>query len=113
MAATLTIGRDRPERAENRTSGLAAYVAAQEGKGRCQRHSGGDLTTGPGRGGERDTQMKVLSCRAVGVDCDWVGKGNTVDEVMAKAKEHAKQAHGMTEIPPEMVAKAKAAIKDE
>jgi predicted small metal-binding protein len=57
--------------------------------------------------------MKVLSCRAVGVDCDWVGKGNTVDEVMAKAKEHAKQAHGMTEIPPEMVAKAKAAIKDE
>jgi predicted small metal-binding protein len=56
---------------------------------------------------------KVLSCKAVGVDCDWVGKGQTVDEVMAKATEHAKKAHGMNELPAEMVAKAKAAIKDE
>jgi predicted small metal-binding protein len=57
--------------------------------------------------------MKVLSCRAVGVDCDWVGKGKSVDEVMSKAKEHAKTAHGMQSIPADMVEKAKAAIKDE
>ncbi|MFB3882201.1 MAG: DUF1059 domain-containing protein [Armatimonadota bacterium] len=57
--------------------------------------------------------MKTLACRDVGVACDWVGKGKTADEVMEKAKEHAKKAHGMETIPPEMVAKVKAAIKDE
>jgi len=63
--------------------------------------------------GRKRASMKTLSCRDVGVACDWVGKGKTVEEVMAKAKEHAKKAHGMSEISPEMVAKAKAAIKDE
>lgn len=57
--------------------------------------------------------MKVLSCRDVGVACDWVGKGQTVEEVMAKAAEHAKKDHGMATISPEMAAKVKAAIKDE
>ena len=57
--------------------------------------------------------MKTLACRDVGVACDWVGKGKTVEEVMAKAKEHAKNAHGMNEIPADMAAKVKAAIKDE
>jgi predicted small metal-binding protein len=56
---------------------------------------------------------KVLSCRDVGAACDWVGKGETVEEVLAKAKEHAKKDHNMESISPDMLAKAKAAIKDE
>jgi predicted small metal-binding protein len=56
---------------------------------------------------------KVLKCRDLGVGCDWVGRGATVDEVMQKAAEHARKDHGMAEIPPDMVAKVKAAIKDE
>jgi predicted small metal-binding protein len=56
---------------------------------------------------------KVLRCKDVGVSCDWEGRGQSVDEVLAKAAEHAKAVHGMTQIPPEMVEKAKAAIKDE
>ena len=63
--------------------------------------------------GRKGSAMKTLACRDVGVACDWVGKGDTVDEVLAKAKEHAKKDHGMSEIPPEMIEKAKAAIKDE
>ena len=63
--------------------------------------------------GRKGATMKTLACRDVGVACDWVGKGKTVDEVMAKAKEHAKKAHGMESVPPEMEKKAKAAIKDE
>jgi len=55
----------------------------------------------------------VLKCRDLGVACDWVGRGANVDEVMQKAAEHARKDHGMTQIPPEMVEKAKAAIKDE
>jgi predicted small metal-binding protein len=56
---------------------------------------------------------KVLKCRDLGVACDWEGRGATVDEVMQKAAEHARKDHGLTQIPPDMVAKAKAAVKDE
>jgi predicted small metal-binding protein len=40
------------------------------------------------------------------------GRGVNEAEVMAKAVEHAKKDHGMTTIPPDVAAKAKAAIKD-
>jgi predicted small metal-binding protein len=56
---------------------------------------------------------KVLTGRDVGVDCDFVARGATVDEVMAKAAEHAAKDHGYSEIPPELAEKAKAAIRDE
>ncbi len=69
--------------------------------------------TAPGAGGERMAKMKVLSCKAMGVDCNWVGKGKTVDEVLTKAQEHGKKVHGMKEIPKEMIEKAKAVIRDE
>jgi predicted small metal-binding protein len=56
---------------------------------------------------------KVLSCRDVGVDCDFVARGATSEEVMAKAAEHAAKDHGFSEIPPELAEKARAAIRDE
>lgn len=56
---------------------------------------------------------KVLTCRDVSVDCDFVARGATVDEVLQKAKEHATKDHGFADIPPELVDKVKAAIKDE
>jgi predicted small metal-binding protein len=56
---------------------------------------------------------KVLKCRDVGVDCDFVARGTSVEEVMEKAKAHAKSDHGLADIPPELAEKAKAAIRDE
>jgi predicted small metal-binding protein len=56
---------------------------------------------------------KVLRCRDVGVDCDFVARGATVDEVMAKAEEHACADHGFSGIPSELADKVKAAIHDE
>jgi predicted small metal-binding protein len=56
---------------------------------------------------------KVLKCRDVGVDCDFVARGATAEEVMEKAAAHAGKDHGFTEIPPELAEKAKAAIRDE
>jgi len=56
---------------------------------------------------------KVLSCRDVGVDCDFVARGATVEEVMEKAREHATKDHGFGDIPPELVDRVKAAIRDE
>lgn len=56
---------------------------------------------------------KVINCRSVGVDCDFEARGETVDEVMRMCAEHARTAHGMKEIPPDLQAKVRAAIRDE
>jgi predicted small metal-binding protein len=49
----------------------------------------------------------------MGVACDWEARAETVEEIMAQAAEHAKKDHGMTDIPPDLIEKAKQAIKDE
>jgi len=56
---------------------------------------------------------KVLRCREVGVDCDFEAKGNSVEEIMQQAERHAKEAHGMDSIPPDLVEKVQKAIHDE
>jgi predicted small metal-binding protein len=64
-------------------------------------------------GRRRCKVSKVLTCRDVGVECDFVARGATVEEVMEKAREHATKDHGFADIPPELVDNAKAAIRDE
>jgi predicted small metal-binding protein len=44
--------------------------------------------------------------------CKAVLEGKDVDEVMARAVEHARRDHGLTTISADVAAKAKAAIKD-
>ncbi|MEW6571976.1 MAG: DUF1059 domain-containing protein [Nitrospirota bacterium] len=41
---------------------------------------------------------KVLRCKDVGVDCDFVAKGNTEDEVLKKAAEHARKYHAIKRV---------------
>jgi predicted small metal-binding protein len=55
---------------------------------------------------------KTLNCRDVGVDCDATFTGETEDEIMAQAKEHARTAHGFDEVPAEIADKARSAIQD-
>lgn len=55
---------------------------------------------------------KVLRCGDLMPGCSAVMEGKDVAEVMAKGAEHAKKAHGLASIPPDMVAKVQAAIKD-
>ena len=55
---------------------------------------------------------KRLSCRDVGVDCDFVACGKTEEEIFQKAAEHAKADHNMSEIPKELYDKARAAIRE-
>ena len=55
---------------------------------------------------------KILRCDDVMPGCKAVVEGKDVAEVMAKAAEHAKTAHGLTTIPSEVAAKVQAAIKD-
>jgi predicted small metal-binding protein len=56
---------------------------------------------------------KVLTCREVGMDCDFVAHGNTEEEILAQAAAHAHNDHGFETIPAEVLEKVKAAIHDE
>jgi predicted small metal-binding protein len=55
---------------------------------------------------------KVLKCGDLMPGCSFVAEGKDEAEVLSKGAAHAKDAHGMAAIPPDMVAKVKAAIKD-
>ena len=54
-----------------------------------------------------------MDCRDVGPDCDFVARGESDEDVMRQVAEHARTAHGMNEVPPELAAKAQEAIKDD
>ncbi len=56
---------------------------------------------------------KVVKCRDAGLDCDFEARGATEDEILKQVAEHAKNDHGIAEVPPDVRAKVKAAIRDE
>lgn len=56
---------------------------------------------------------KVLKCRDVGMDCDFVARGETEEEILKQAAKHAGTTHGMTEMSDEVIAKVRSAIHDE
>ena len=60
------------------------------------------------------TMGKVIECAKVDPSsgCKHVVRGNTEEEVLKNAMEHAK-SHGIREATPELKAKVKAAIRDE
>jgi predicted small metal-binding protein len=47
------------------------------------------------------------------MDCDFEVRATTEEEIVQRAAEHAQIAHAMKEIPPEVVAEVRAAIRDE
>ena len=57
---------------------------------------------------------KVIECSRVDPSsgCRHVVRGETEEEVLRKAAEHAKE-HGIREVTPELLAKVKASIRDE
>lgn len=59
---------------------------------------------------------KTLACKDVGVDCPYVARGETEEELMAAVLKHGKEVHGYTDEQlndPEMMKKVKSAIKEE
>jgi len=57
--------------------------------------------------------MKAFECNKINHGCNAVIRGKDNREVMAKATEHAKRAHGMDTIPADMAKKVEASIHDE
>lgn len=56
--------------------------------------------------------MKKFACNQVVPGCDGVVTGTTEDEVLAAAAEHAASAHGMTEVPDDVVTAIRSGITE-
>jgi predicted small metal-binding protein len=56
--------------------------------------------------------MKSFACGTVVPGCDGVVTGETDDDVLAAAAAHAAQAHGMTEVPDEVIGAIRAGITE-
>ena len=44
---------------------------------------------------------KILRCKDIGMDCDFVASGKNEEEVLKKAAEHARKDHGIKRVTKE------------
>ena len=56
---------------------------------------------------------KVVRCRELGFDCNGVVRAPNEEEALKQVATHAREVHGMQSVPPEVVQKVKAVMKDE
>lgn len=56
--------------------------------------------------------MKRFECASVVAGCEGVVTGETEDDVLRAAADHAASAHGMNRLPDEVVAQVRAGITD-
>jgi predicted small metal-binding protein len=54
--------------------------------------------------------MKRLACRDIGLDCDYIIKGETEEDIIKNAVQHAWEIHAIK--PEEMTSEMKVRIKD-
>ncbi len=52
-------------------------------------------------------KMKTFSCASLGMDCRSVLTAQTEEKLLDMASIHARDVHGMTAIPPDMIGKIK------
>lgn len=58
---------------------------------------------------------KVLRCKHIGPDanCKFMARGETEQDILQQVAAHAKEAHGLAEVPPELVQAALSKITEE
>jgi predicted small metal-binding protein len=56
---------------------------------------------------------KVLHCNDVVPNCDFVARGESDQDVLQQAVEHARTVHQVNEVTPELADKVRSAIRDE
>jgi predicted small metal-binding protein len=54
--------------------------------------------------------VKQFACSTVVNGCDGVVTGETEDDVLTAAARHAAEAHGITDLPPDLVEAVRAGI---
>lgn len=55
---------------------------------------------------------KELRCADVGMDCDFVTRAETTEELMGKVAAHASEVHGIDEVTPELQAQVMSVVRD-
>jgi len=55
---------------------------------------------------------KLLRCRDLGLDCDFEACGETPEETLKTAVDHARSIHGLKDIPEKDLKRAQTAIQD-
>jgi predicted small metal-binding protein len=65
------------------------------------------------KGRRRCFMAKIIRCRDAGVDCDFVARGETEEELFRNALEHGRKFHGMKEIPKDLREKMRKLIREE
>jgi predicted small metal-binding protein len=56
---------------------------------------------------------KIIRCKDVGFDCPAEIRAPTEEQAMKMAAEHARSAHGIKQITPDIAAKVKAVMRDD
>ena len=55
---------------------------------------------------------KEMRCADVGMDCDFVARAESTEELMGQVAAHAAEAHGITEVSDELAAQVQSLIRD-
>ncbi len=56
---------------------------------------------------------KIVHCRDVGFDCDGIVRADTEEKALAMVAEHARTAHGLETVSPEVVQKVRSVMREE
>jgi predicted small metal-binding protein len=56
--------------------------------------------------------VKQFRCGDVVLGCEWVTRSEDDEELFAEIRSHARDAHGMDEVPPEVEDKIQAVITE-
>jgi predicted small metal-binding protein len=62
---------------------------------------------------EEVPMAKTLHCADLMPGCDYVAKGDSDQEVLRQAAEHARTVHNIAEITPALAAQVQSKIRDE
>ena len=55
---------------------------------------------------------KEMRCADVGMDCDFVARADSTDELMQQVAAQAAEAHGITEVSEELAAQVQSVIRE-
>ncbi|WP_412062332.1 DUF1059 domain-containing protein [Rubrivirga sp. IMCC45206] len=57
--------------------------------------------------------MKVVHCRDVGFDCEGVVRAETEHDALQKVADHAREAHGLDEVTPDVAERVRSVMREE
>jgi predicted small metal-binding protein len=65
-----------------------------------------------GRKTRQERPMKQFKCGDVVLGCEWVTRSEDENELFEEIASHAREAHGMDEVPPEVVEEIQGVITE-